>query len=236
MCTKTMARNAGNDICPELGPDPSTWSKFAPMAPPQWAIDAFQPMSAAIQLADQREIEESVRIYQRDVPDRPLNAWYDLHAQYTYKWRCTARGVPAPKQLAKVDRSVALGGPETTLPLEVFARDSYGCRYCDSRLISIAAFRRYEQLVGPEVFPLSRLHRNEPKAGASLVFRPVADHVEPWSRGGATHVDNLVTSCWPCNFGKMEYTVEELEIEDPRSRPPVIDGWGGLRYPPDLFS
>jgi len=90
--------------------------------------------------------------------------------------------------------------------------------------------------VGPEVFPLSHLTVNKPKAGASLVFRPVADHVEPWSRGGATDLNNLVTSCWPCNFGKMEYTVEELGITDPRSRPSVSDGWYGLRYPGGLFS
>jgi hypothetical protein len=28
------------------------------------------------------------------------------------------------------------------------------------------------------------------------------DHVEPVSRGGSNHPDNLVTACWECNRGK----------------------------------
>jgi 5-methylcytosine-specific restriction endonuclease McrA len=229
MCTLTQAQEAGYAVCPELGADQSAWSLNAPMASPSWAKDAFVPMRAAILLADQGEVAASVDLYQQSVPDRALNEWYDLHAQYAYKWRCSAQGVPAPKKLPKSDRSPALGGPETDLPLGVFSRDSYRCRYCDTRLFAVAAFRRYEKTVGNEVFPLSGMKGNKPKAGASLVFRPVADHVEPWSRGGMTDLDNLVTSCWPCNFGKMEYTVKELGITDPRSRPPVADGWDGLR-------
>ena len=231
MCTKTKTLAAGYSVCPELGADQSAWSVDAPMAPPSWARDAFAPMRDAILLADKGEVAASVDLYRQAVPDRPLNEWFDLHAQYTYKWRCSAQGIATPKALQRVDRASALGGPETELPLEVFARDSYRCRYCDSQLFAVAAFRRYEKKVGGEVFPLSGMKGNRPKAGASLVFRPVADHVDPWSRGGTTDLDNLVTSCWPCNFGKMEYTVQELGISDPRSRPPVDDGWNGLRIP-----
>jgi 5-methylcytosine-specific restriction endonuclease McrA len=235
MCTKSQARNAGHDVCPELGSDSTLWSTDAPMAPPQWARDAFIPMRDAIRLADEGSIAESVELYQQNVPDRPLNERYDGHAQYAYNWRCSVRGVPAPKKLAKDDRLGHLGGPESAVPLEVFARDSYRCRNCNSPFDLTAGLRKYEKMVGADVFPLSHLRGNKPRAGASLVFRPVADHVEPWSRGGATDLDNLVTSCWPCNLGKMEYTVDELEITDPRSRPPANDGWGGLRSPVELF-
>jgi len=231
MCTLSQARKSGFTTCPELGADPTQWSTEAPMAPPQWVRDSFLPMSEAIVLADAGELGPSITRYRRDVPDRALNEWFDLHAQYSYKWRCTARGIPRPDKIAKAYMAPLLGGPESPLPLEVFARDSYRCRYCGLPLISVAAFRRFEDRVGDQVFPLARRRGNRAKPGAALVFRPVADHVEPWSRGGATDLDNLVTSCWPCNFGKMAYTVAELGITDPRSRPPAVDGWNGIRIP-----
>ena len=73
--------------------------------------------------------------------------------------------------------------------------------------------------------------------GLTLGLRGVADHVEPYASGGLTEIENLVTSCYSCNFGKAGYTVEQLGIEDPRSRPPVTDGWLGLtEYSPALRS
>ena len=231
MCTRSQAKKSGVMACSEMGADPALWSTEAPMAPPQWVRDSFQPMCEAIILADAGELGPSITRYRQDVPDRALNEWFDSHAQYSYKWRCTDRGIPRPDKIAKEDMAPRLGGPESRLPLEVFARDSYRCRYCDMPLISVAAFRRFEDRVGDQVFALAKRKGNQAKPGAALVFRPVADQVEPWSRGGATDLGNLVASCWPCNFGKMAYTVEELGISDPRSRPSVADGWNGLRVP-----
>jgi 5-methylcytosine-specific restriction endonuclease McrA len=194
-------------------------------------VAAFEPMREAMVLADGGQVDESVELYEREVPDRQLNEWYDLHAQWVYKWRCNARGIPEPHKIPEGDRDRKLGDPDGTLPRQVYARDSYRCRYCGLDLFAIPAFKRFQRNVGPEVFPISKTHRNKDSAGACLVFRPVADHVEPWSRGGRTDLDNLVTACWPCNFGKMEYTVEELGISDPRTRSPVATGWDGLRTP-----
>ncbi|HUW77243.1 MAG TPA: HNH endonuclease [Candidatus Nanopelagicaceae bacterium] len=50
------------------------------------------------------------------------------------------------------------------------------------------------------------------------------DHVTPHRLGGRTDEANLVTSCWPCNYGKMEYTVEQIGIVDPLLTPPMEDG------------
>jgi hypothetical protein len=47
--------------------------------------------------------------------------------------------------------------------------------------------------------------------------------------GGLTNAENLVTACWSCNFGKADYTLEEIGLEDPRLRPPkTLDDWDGL--------
>ncbi len=55
------------------------------------------------------------------------------------------------------------------------------------------------------------------------------DHVIPYARGGGNGPDNLVTACWPCNFGRGSYSLEEVGLADPRGRPPVLDGWDGLK-------
>lgn len=50
----------------------------------------------------------------------------------------------------------------------------------------------------------------------------------PHSVGGTNELENIVTACWPCNFGRGGDTIEELGLIDPRSRTPVLDGWNGL--------
>jgi 5-methylcytosine-specific restriction endonuclease McrA len=49
-----------------------------------------------------------------------------------------------------------------------------------------------------------------------IATRATADHVIPRSQGGKTTVDNLVTACWPCQFGKAEFSPNQLGLEDPR--------------------
>lgn len=66
------------------------------------------------------------------------------------------------------------------------------------------------------------------KHAAFYALNSVIDHVVPHSRGGDSSPENLVTACWPCNFSKDDATLEELGLADPRSRPPVVDGWDGL--------
>jgi 5-methylcytosine-specific restriction endonuclease McrA len=109
---------------------------------------------------------------------------------------------------------------------EVFERDSYRCRYCDIRIVSKDVFREYSHLVGAEIFSIERA--NEKRNGLTLGLRGVADHVEAYASGGETQIENLVTSCYSCNFGKSGYTLKQIGIEDPRLRQPKNDCWMGL--------
>jgi 5-methylcytosine-specific restriction endonuclease McrA len=59
------------------------------------------------------------------------------------------------------------------------------------------------------------------------------DHVLPYSRGGESSLGNLVITCASCNFGRMEWTLEEVGLMDPRiaPAPPSWDlaaKWNGL--------
>ena len=54
------------------------------------------------------------------------------------------------------------------------------------------------------------------------------DHVLPHSRGGNNDLDNIVITCAPCNFGRMDRLLEEVGLQDPRNREPVRSNWDGL--------
>ena len=65
---------------------------------------------------------------------------------------------------------------------------------------------------------------------------PVADHVVPWNQGGRTDLDNLVSSCASCNYGKDGNTIQQIGIQNPFNREPIIDTWNGLTDKLNLFS
>lgn len=48
--------------------------------------------------------------------------------------------------------------------------------------------------------------------------KPTMDHQRPRSKGGDSHVDNLVYACADCNFDKADLTVEEYRRKVQRTR------------------
>ncbi|WP_371179699.1 HNH endonuclease [Ahrensia sp. 13_GOM-1096m] len=54
------------------------------------------------------------------------------------------------------------------------------------------------------------------------------DHVVPHSRGRSNHQENIVVSCAPCNYGKAEYSLDELGLKDPRHTESLRTSWDGL--------
>ena len=54
------------------------------------------------------------------------------------------------------------------------------------------------------------------------------DHLLPHARGGDNNLDNIVITCAPCNFGRMNWTLDEVGLIDPRTRQPARSVWTGL--------
>jgi len=201
------------------------------MSRPESATMGFHSLRAAISLAGEMKSSQAIDVLRSRVPDTELFEWYVKHAQYAYRWRCTKRGITSPAPVTKGERGADVGDDDNALSRKIYARDHYRCRYCGSQLFSRPALERLELSVGRTHFRAKgrRGEGNASRSGAAMIFRPQVDHVFPASRGGQLEFENLVTCCWPCNFGKKHYTTEELGIADPRSRPPIEDGWDGLR-------
>lgn len=101
----------------------------------------------------------------------------------------------------------------TALARSILERDRYQCRYCHIPVIYKAEAKKLQVLFGAENFRVSKSNRIA--HGTLRAFYNSFDHVLPLSRGGTTSLDNLVTACYPCNFGKDNFTLNQLGLPSP---------------------
>ena len=130
----------------------------------------------------------------------------------------------APPVIPKKDR-LHIRMPNASEKRALIARDGYHCRFC-----GLAVIR-------PEV--RKELKRHYPKelrwegtvATQHAAFEAMwlqYDHIVPHSRGGTNDPGNMVITCAPCNYTRMQYLLEEVGLADPFWRVPVRSDWDGL--------
>lgn len=109
-------------------------------------------------------------------------------------------------------------------------RDGYHCRFCGIPVIDPALRKLFVQS-----YPLSVSWgpTNQSQHAAFQCMWLQYDHILPNSRGGDSALDNIVVACAPCNFGRMEATLEEARLFHPLElTPPVVweyhAEWDGL--------
>jgi len=135
-------------------------------------------------------------------------------------------GVPLPMGDSAAGRSRPKR-PGAEIEREVFASDGWRCRWCSTPVIARRALRRMH-LVFPVAFPRDATDRG--RHGLILAASASLDHVLPLSRGGTNDRENLVTACWPCQFARNDWKLEELGLADPRERAPRPDDWDGVAW------
>lgn len=113
-------------------------------------------------------------------------------------------------------------GPEKRA---LVARDGYHCRFCGIPLIR-AETRRAIQGLYPQALTWGR--RNPDQHAAFQAMWLQYDHLLPHAWGGTNDMENIVVTCAPCNFGRMNLTLDQVGLLDPRMREPVRSDWDGL--------
>lgn len=140
------------------------------------------------------------------------------------------RQVPgAPPSLPEPERFQPKS-PNAELRRAVIARDGHRCRFCGIPVIRKEVRDRWRRLQ-PEALRWGKINANCHPAFQCLWLQ--YDHLLPWTRGGRTDLDNLVIACAGCNFGRMNWTIEEVGLLDPRSSPIApprqgLEHWDGL--------
>ena len=115
--------------------------------------------------------------------------------------------------------------PSVLQKKELHERDGHHCRFCGIPVIR-AEIRKVLHNHYPISIPWGS--KNSAQHAAFQCMWAQYDHVVPHSGGGANDLANLVITCAACNFGKMEYTLKELDLLDPRDFEPIISTWDGL--------
>jgi hypothetical protein len=130
----------------------------------------------------------------------------------------------APATLARASR-VPVRMPNAAQRAELIREQGRHCRFCGVPVIRVEVRRRLHKLF-PEALPWGRTNDDQHAAFQALWMQ--FDHVIPHARGGGNDLGNVIITCAPCNFARMNYTLEEVGLEDPRLRPPVRSDWDGL--------
>ena len=215
MCRKSKS-------CVLLGEQPGSWSKNVPLPPPTWFDEQALLFRDAAEKAAKGERTEAIQVLRRIRSDE-MRAWFDEDGQMSGLHRVRRLGVHA--LTISPDKFDPVRSPARYERL-VFERDFYTCRYCGLRLIAKEALTAFEKAVGVSEFRTQGT--NAQQHGVIHALKIVADHVIPYKSGGQTSADNLVSACPACNYGKYNYTLEQLGMDDPRERPPVNRDWDGL--------
>lgn len=131
-----------------------------------------------------------------------------------------------PGPLLSKEERVPARMPNAAERAQLLERDGLHCRFCGVPLIETAV-RKAVRTLYPESLPWGR--RNVEQHAAFQALWLQFDHLTPHSRGGDNSMNNLAVTCAPCNFGRSDYTLEELDLENPLDRDPVRSDWDGLR-------
>ena len=126
--------------------------------------------------------------------------------------------IPVPKE--KQPRM-----PNAAHQLEILRRDGFRCRFCDTKVIAKSIHKTFARAV-PDAARQGTTNETT-HFGISNLTASV-DHIIPYSRGGTNDADNLVTACPTCNYGRGNWLLEEVEIENPFNYAPIVDEWDGL--------
>ncbi len=130
----------------------------------------------------------------------------------------------APQDIAKEHR-IKERMPTTSEKNQLLLRDGYHCRFC-----GIPVIRREVREIIKNVYP-GALQWGKQNINQHAAFQAMwvqYDHILPHARGGNNDLDNMLITCAACNYGRMQYTLEEVGLVDPRTRKPIKSTWDGL--------
>jgi len=108
---------------------------------------------------------------------------------------------------------------------QLLLRDGYHCRFCGIPVIRMEIRKQFKKLY-PQLMIWGS--RNIDQHAAFQAMWVQYDHILPHSRGGHSKLDNMLITCAPCNYGRMQFTLDEVGLADPRLREPIKSSWDGL--------
>lgn len=249
MCRISHRDNPAGDWCTELGKVWSkNWDTQCPLRPPE-EFNFQEKVSEFIETIQsfckgKATIEDVINKAQHD----ELRKWYVQHGQVAGDNRAKIIAQKAPPVIISapivIDKNCRINKKskkDEELLQRILDRDHYHCRYCGNKLIDLVVWEKLEERAKSDQFKQLRheliqkkpngstIAGNEDVPGLFFFTSPTVDHVNPCNNGGKKTEDNLVSSCYACNFGKGKFTCEQIGINNPFDSQPKPSDWDGLK-------
>lgn len=125
-----------------------------------------------------------------------------------------------PKELRSTLRM-----PNKTGETELLKRDGFNCSFCGIPVIR-KEIRAYLNRLYPNALKWGKTNMEQHSAFQAMWVQ--YDHIIPHARGGETNLENMVISCAPCNYGRMNFLIEEIGISMPKLDKTNSNEWDGL--------
>ena len=205
-----------------LGDDEGAWPKHCVIeVPPDIKADIDRVIEA-VQVAhlNPQKAKSIIGVVNAEAMKR----WFIDVALWSGFWRAERRN---SAEANKTKKSIRIPIRQKQLE-ELFNRDGWQCRYCGNPVGGNRKhFRKFAEQI--EMSELIHGRTDETRHGIYLLMMASYDHVVPVNSGGSNEIQNLVTACWPCQFGKYRFTLEELGIDAPQSYSSYsLDDWKGI--------
>jgi hypothetical protein len=186
-------------------------------------IDAARLLDAAVSahLLGRRELADTLfRLANNEV----IWHWIDSvigknssHVQYR-KMEAAPPFIPSQQRITK-------RMPNSEVIKKIHLRDGFHCRFCGMPVIK-ATVRRSICSAYPEAVPWGKTNASRHRAFFAMWAQ--YDHILPHARGGTNSIDNMVLACAACQFGRMNYTLDEVGLQYPRQQTRKQQFWDGL--------
>jgi 5-methylcytosine-specific restriction endonuclease McrA len=212
-----------NALRDALGTEPEAFPSDVLIHAPEWFTSQVDLLLEAISCAYEGERVDNCQSLIRKIRSSDIQDWFIGIGQWSGTYRASVLKVQKPITSGGIDYPRQLRYP-------LLERDGFRCRYCNSKVICIEELKVAAKLLQmPELVSGSG---NRGRHGIRMIVQATFDHVIPASRfngAGRNDMANLVTSCWPCNFGKAYYKLHELQLSELHEPDVEADKvWNGL--------
>ncbi len=190
------------------------------LEPPREAHDAAQLLSMAVDAhlaGDSAAADHFIR-----KADNPIiREWTEsIWGRNSPHIQATVQTISQP-----VAERIAIRMPNAAEKGALHLRDGHHCRFCGLPVIR-AEVRKTIAKAYPNALTWGRTNLSQHAAFQAMWAQ--YDHLVPHSRGGDNSADNMVVTCAPCNFGRMDYLLDEVGLAHPFAREPIRSTWDGL--------
>jgi len=190
-----------------LETDPSAWPRHCLIPYPAEFDTQIDKLEQALNLAN-TDPDQSRDIV-KSIDSEEMKRWFIDVALKSGAWRAKYSG-ESGVDVKNSRRRKAISQKRLEA---LFERDNWRCRYCGIRIAGNRKhFKKFAKAIRMPELVSGRT--DEGRHGLYLMLMASYDHVKPHSDGGSNDDKNLVTSCWPCQFGKYKYSLDELKITE----------------------